>query len=246
MHKWIKGIAAGFLLSAVGAGFLFYMVWNGWILLNNPSKKQYPIRGVDVSHYQGNINWTKLGQQDIEFAYIKATEGSSHMDGMFLHNWEESAKSGLSVGAYHFFSFDSSGDTQLENFIQCLPAREDMLPPAVDVEFYGDKQLNPPDPKDVEKELRIMLEGLESRYGMTPVVYATEDSWNMYIRGRFDGYPLWIRNVKTRPDTHGLPWLFWQYTNRKRLPGYEGQEKFIDMNVFYGSEKQWETWLGKE
>lgn len=148
------------------------------------------------------------------------------------------------MGAYHFFSFDSSGDDQLAHFIECLSPGDGMLPPAVDVEFYGDKAANPPDPADVEQELVVLLEGLERQYGMVPVIYATEESWNLYIRGRFDQYPLWIRNVKTKPRTDGKQWLLWQYTNRQRLAGYEGEETFIDMNVYYGSREQWETWYG--
>lgn len=148
------------------------------------------------------------------------------------------------MGAYHFFSFDSSGKDQLAHFIQCLPPGDGMLPPAVDVEFYGDKAANPPNPADVGLELAVLLEGLERQYGMVPVIYATEESWNLYIRGRFDQYPLWIRNVKTKPRTDGKPWLLWQYTNRQRLAGYEGEETFIDMNVYYGSREQWETWYG--
>lgn len=241
-HRWLKMAAAGFILAAISVGALAYMVWNGWIQLNNPSTKQYPVRGVDVSHYQGEIDWEVLGQQNIEFAYIKATEGSSHVDEKFSQNWSESLKSGLAVGAYHFFSFDSSGGDQLTHFIQSLPARDHMLPPAVDVEFYGDKQAYPPDPDQVETELRVLLEGLREQYGLTPVIYATEESWNLYIRDRFSEYPLWIRNVKTGPQTGEEPWLIWQYTNRKRLGGYEGEEVFIDVNAFRGSREQWETW----
>ena len=85
---------------------------------------------------------------------------------------------------------------------------------------------------------------IRDRYGMVPVIYATEESWNLYIRGRFDRYPLWIRNVKTKPRTEGEPWLLWQYTNRQRLGGYEGDETFIDMNVYCGSREQWENWYG--
>ena len=225
-------IAAGVfcVMAAVLCAFYGYAVYCGLIQLNNPSKKRYPVRGVDVSHYQGEIDWDVLGQQDIDFAYIKATEGSSHVDEKFSQNWYGSHLSGLAVGAYHFFSFDSSGKDQLEHFTQCLPARDGMLPPAVDVEFYGDKAANPPNPRDVEQELAALLEGMES--------------WNLYIRGRFDRYPLWIRNVKTKPRTDGEPWLLWQYTNRQRLDGYKGDETFIDMNVFYGSREQWDNWYG--
>ena len=152
-YKWLRILAALVVMTVFAAGIMAYLIWSGRILLNNPSKTRYPVRGVDVSHYQGEIDWNVLGQQDIDFAYIKATEGSSHVDEKFSQNWSESALSGLAVGAYHFFSFDSSGKDQLAHFIQCLPGREGMLPPAVDVEFYGDKAANPPNPAEVEQEL---------------------------------------------------------------------------------------------
>lgn len=93
-----------FLLAAIvliGAAYV-YAVYHGYLMLNNPSKRQYPIAGVDLSHYQGEVDWSVLSQQDIQFAYIKATEGSSHVDSCFPYNWEEAKKTSLKYGAYHF------------------------------------------------------------------------------------------------------------------------------------------------
>lgn len=127
-----------FVIGVLGYGFCIY---NGYLLLNNPSKKQYPVSGIDLSHYQGEVDWPVLAQQNIMFAYIKATEGSSHTDARFAYNWEESGKTDLAAGAYHFFSFDSSGDTQADHFIHTVGNRSGMLPPAVDVEYYADKKV---------------------------------------------------------------------------------------------------------
>ena len=159
-YKWLRILAALVVMTVFAAGIMAYLIWSGRILLNNPSKTRYPVRGVDVSHYQGEIDWKVLGQQDIDFAYIKATEGSSHVDEKFSQNWSESALSGLAVGAYHFFSFDSSGDTQADHFIHTVGNRFGMLPPAVDVEYYADKKSNPPDPESVREQLQIMLDRL--------------------------------------------------------------------------------------
>lgn len=243
-RKRFYRIAAVVLVLLLAAGIWgAYAVWHGIIQLNHPSRNRYPIRGVDISHYQGNIDWLTLAGQGIDFAYIKATEGSSHVDGKFLENWENAGQTGLWVGAYHFFSFDSPAEGQLKNFTKTVPARPGMLPPVVDFEFYGDKKVNPPDAEEAAAQLSAMLEGLEAYYGMRPVVYATEDTWEMYLKGRFEEYPLWIRDVVSRPDTGEKDWLFWQYTNREKLKGYDGAEEFIDMNVFAGSEKEWELWL---
>ena len=71
------------------------------------------VRGVDVSQYQGEIDWDALAAQDVRFAYIKATEGSSYVDPRLAGNWAGAALAGIPAGAYHFFSFDSSGGTGL-------------------------------------------------------------------------------------------------------------------------------------
>ena len=234
----IAGIAAGVLLAALA--LLFALVWNGILLLNNPSQSQYPVRGVDVSSYQGEIDWGKLASQnDISFAFIKATEGSSYVDPNFRYNYSEAQKTGLRIGAYHFFSYDSPGETQADHFIQTVEKIDNMLPPVVDLEFYGDKEQNPPEQAAVREQLSDLLNRLEAHYGTKPIIYATEKSYELYLSGSYEDYSIWIRNVITTPTlSDGRQWTFWQYTNRARLDGYQGTEKYIDMNVFYGTAKE--------
>ncbi len=221
----------------------FLSIWNGWILLNNPSKEDYPVRGVDVSSYQGEIDWQVLAKQDIAFAFIKATEGSAHTDPRFAYNLEQAAKTQLRIGAYHFFSYDSSGKTQAEHFIATVPQMDGMLPPVVDLEFYGDYARNPPDAQAVCAQLDVMLSMLQEHYGMKPVIYATEKSYELYLAGRYDDCDIWIRNVISEPSlSDGRSWTFWQYTNRETLDGYTGEERFIDVNVFNGSAEEFEKY----
>ena len=235
MKKWIAAAAGCMLLAA---GMLGYLVYNGYILLNGRAAQRYEVRGVDVSAWQGEINWAELAAQGIDFAFIKASEGSSHVDGRFEDNWEGAGKTGIRIGAYHFFSYDSPGSTQADNFVSTVPA-EDMLPPVVDVEFYGDKEKHPPQAEDVERELRDMLARLEAHYGMRPILYATEKSYRMFLAGRFEGYDIWIRNVIGSPElSDGRAWTFWQYTNRARMAGFSGKEKYIDVNVFAGTTEE--------
>ena len=99
---------------------IFCLVWNGVVILNGFSADKYPVKGVDVSSYQGEINWEILSEQNISFAFIKATEGSSLVDKNFAYNFEEAKKTSIAVGAYHFFSYDSKGETQAENFINTV------------------------------------------------------------------------------------------------------------------------------
>lgn len=239
--KWWSILIFIFSLCVLGCGYI-YAVYHGYLLLNNPSKHQYPIRGVDVSHYQGDIDWQVLADNKIQFAYIKATEGSNHIDDKFAYNWSQAKETNLLVGAYHFFSFDSEGKTQAENFESQVSSFDGMLPPVVDVEYYADKKVNPPGEEAVREQLHIYLENIQSYYGKTPVIYSTEEVWTRYLEGHFEEYPLWIRNVITKPDIQAQ-WTFWQYTNRARLKGYVGEEQYIDMNVFAGDEEEWERWL---
>lgn len=242
-------IAAAAVCLILGTGFV-YLVYDGYIHVNSPAAGKYEIRGIDVSHYQGEIDWQALQEQKVRFAYIKATEGSSYIDERFAVNYAEGRNTSLKIGAYHFFSFDSPGLSQAEHFIDTVEDFEGMLAPAVDVEFYGNKKDNPPEPDQVERELKEYLALVEQAYERKPVIYATMESWELYIRGKFDEYPLWIRDIWKKPVLHSpeddgreYRWTFWQYTNRGRLTGFSGEEKFIDLNVFYGTEEEWQEFL---
>lgn len=241
--KHIRIIAVLVSAALVLAGTAALLVYHGVILLNNPSETEYPVRGVDVSSYQGEIDWCVLSAQDLDFAFIKATEGSSMVDPCFAYNFSEAQKCDISVGAYHFFSYDSPGVTQAENFIDAVTPFAGMLPPVVDLEFYGDKMKNPPDRESVARELNDMLSALEAHYGLKPVIYATEKSYDLYLSGAYEEYDIWIRNVLTEPNlSDGRAWTFWQYTNRDRLPGYDGEERFIDVNVFNGNREAFQQY----
>lgn len=230
----------GLAVCVILIGLLLY---NGVIFFNNPSPLQYPVKGVDVSSYQGTIDWQVLAGQGIDFAFIKATEGSSHVDSFFAINYENAKKTNLRIGAYHFFSYDSSGATQAELFIANVAPYDNMLPPVVDVEFYGDKEKNLPDKEATHRELTDLLLKLEEHYGFKPIIYATEKSYRLYIENAFEGYDIWIRNVITSPNlSDDRSWTFWQYTNRDKLEGYSGKEQYIDMNVYNGSKEQFDKY----
>ena len=117
------------------------------------------------------------------------------------------------------------------------------LVPAVDVEYYGDLRKKSPEKDKVVQDLEIFLLILEEQYQVRPVIYTTMPFYDRYLRGNFDSYPLWIRNVYTPPFGLGREWQFWQYTDTAVMECYSGEEKYIDRNVFYGTEKDLETYL---
>lgn len=202
------------------------------IKVNSCFAAAYPVHGVDVSHYQGEIDWEQFREQGVEFAFIKATEGSSFADERFEENWANAKAAGLYTGAYHFFSFDSPPASQAEHFIAVAGDLSGALPPVVDIEYYGDKREHPPEKARVVSGLQELLDALEEEYGVKPIIYTTYTVYNKYIRSGFQEYPLWIRNVYYPPVDTGRKWTFWQYSDTGKLKGAEGTEKYVDLNVF--------------
>ena len=149
----------------------------------------------------------------------------------------------MRIGAYHFFSYDSSGEMQAKNFTSTVQKTKNMLPPVIDIEFYGDKEKNLPDKKATQRELKVLLRSLENKYKMRPIIYATEKSYKLYIADDFKDYDIWIRNVFFEPTLcDGRTWTYWQYTDREKLSGYVGKEKHIDMNVYNGTMEEFKKY----
>ena len=154
--------------------------------------------GVDVSAYQADIDMNVLKEQNVSFIYIKATEGSTGRDGRFAANWENAKNAGLLSGAYHFFSYESSGKTQAENFINTVGTDlKGRLLPTVDVEYYGDKEQDPPQKEDVVRELKLYPETLEEAYGVKLLIYTRVDIYEKYLKGEFEGYKKRISSLCT-------------------------------------------------
>ena len=110
----------------------------------------------------------------------------------------------------------------------------------MDVEYYGNKEKNPPAKEDVVRELQNFLDVVEKEYGVKPMIYTTQKVYIKYIRGSFDEYPLWLRSVYYPAGlVAGENWLLWQYSDRGVLQGYKGDEKYIDLNVL-NEKKGWE------
>jgi lysozyme len=243
MKRKKLALRIGLCMLALGGAVGAVLVYRGIWQLNHPSATRYPVRGVDVSSYQGYIDWEVLAAEDLCFAFVKATEGSGHIDPYFAQNHAGALEAGLRVGAYHFFSYDSSGFTQAQNFIQAVPVTDDMLPPVVDLEFYGDYGRNPMDAADVRQILTPLLNELELHYGTKPILYVTRTSYKLYVQGYYDDYDIWIRSILGSPRLAGTDdWVFWQYTSRGKLEGYSGPERFIDINVFRGSFEEFQQY----
>jgi len=167
-----------FLVVALLIGGAFAVVTlyrHGYIRPNNPSLQDYPVRGVDVSSFQGTIDWPQLvSAGTLGFAFIKATEGAHTHDARFLQNW--TATRGLIARApYHFFSFCSGGDEQAQNFLRFLPDTGE-LPAGVDIEFAGNCQ-HRPSYAVIREQLKIFLNDVESVTRRKPIIYVNRTSY---------------------------------------------------------------------
>lgn len=235
--RWKCVLAVGAALAGAAVIVFGLLRWRGWLLFPDETRPdRWKVWGVDVSSYQGDVDWTELRRQGVEFAFIKASEGSGTVDPCFAENWTNAQAAGVMRGAYHFFSYDSPGETQADNFIAQVPLTTGALPPVVDIEFYGDKAQNPPEREEVRKLLVPLLERLETYYGQKPILYVTYRTYRLYIQGEYEDYPLWVTRPLLAPMDKN--WTFWQYSHSAHLSGYRGKEKRIDLNVFRGSLKE--------
>ena len=231
MKKFTRLILILLVLAGL-LGSAEYAIRHKLIVINDYFVKEDDTIGVDLSEYQGEVDMDVLTSQGIRFVIIKATEGSGHTDPYFAVNWENVKKTGVLAGAYHFFSFDSSAVTQAEQYIRTVGSLKGMMRPIVDIEFYADKKENPPTAEEVRREVGIFLELLENEYHVKPMIYASEEVYKKYLSGYFDEYPRWVISMYYPAFVqNGSDWLLWQYSDRGELSGFNGREKYIDLNV---------------
>lgn len=206
------------------------------------SPRHLAVHGVDVSRWQGDIDWNKLRRQGANFAYIKATDGGDHLDPMFKHNWRAANEAGLRRGAYHFFYWCRTASSQADWFIRNVPRVAGALPPVIDVEWNGESKCSQRISRArVLEKMQVFMDRLERHYGQRPIIYTAPDFYADNLEGAFENYPFWLRAVAQHPSKvyPGRKWLFWQYSGSGLSHGVSGK---IDLNVFHGSESEWRAW----
>ena len=204
----------------------------------------YAVHGIDVSKYQGEIDWRKVKRGGVAFAYIKATEGGDRIDDGYSNHWRGAKAAGIPRGAYHFYYFCRPAIEQAQWFIRHVPKERGMLPPVLDMEWNhaSPSCKKRPAPAVVRSEMKIFLDALERHYGKRPVIYTTPDFYEHNIAGHFRGETFWLRTVKAHPRVTypGRNWAFWQYTGTGVVPGVAGD---TDINAFAGSASEWRDWV---
>lgn len=217
------------------------MLW--YLLLSVPAAvgdvpyDEFPIRGIDVSAHNGDIDFRAVKSSGIEFVLMKATEGNDFKDVRFADNYREARRAGLKVGAYHFFRFDSDGVRQAINFMHSMRGRNPDLPAVVDFEEWTNPSEVPDD--TVVARLDDMLNHLRMN-GYEVLIYTNKDGYDRWVKKRFGDYPLWLCSFSRidSPDD----WVLWQYSHRGSVDGIRGR---VDMNVFRGDRAQWDEMCSK-
>lgn len=206
------------------------------------SPRDHAVHGVDVSRWQGDIDWARLRAQGANFAFIKATDGGDHLDPMFMKNWRGAHAAGLKRGAYHFFYWCRTAGEQADWFIRNVPKVEGALPPVIDVEYNGESRCRMRlSTKRVREKMQVFMDRLEAHYGQRPIIYTAPDFYRDHLDGAFPNHPFWLRAVAQHPSKvyPGRKWLFWQYSGSGLSHGVEGR---IDLNAFGGTASQWAQW----
>lgn len=232
-------LAIGIILSVVYAGLFYnYVVapfaqsWRG--MYGEADLPQgYSIRGIDISHHQGEINWTKvkgarIGDNPVSFVFIKATQGDSMVDKRYAGNIREAREAGLTCGAYHYFQPGIDAARQAQHFIRHAQLQSGDLPPVLDVEETGDLTL-----EQLRAETLKWLKIVEKRYGVRPILYTYHKFRKQFLNSRiFDNYPYWIAHYYVDSLQYEGEWKFWQHTDRGRVSGING---YVDFNSYNGS-----------
>ena len=195
----------------------------------------YRVHGIDVSHYQGDIDWkmlgqTRQGQFPIQFIFMKATEGGDYTDDRFAANFDSARVHGFVRGAYHFYNPKTDANKQADFFIQSVKLEPGDLPPVLDIEKKGK------DMKKLQADLKVWLRKVENHYGVKPIIYASYKFKTRYLNDSvFNTYPYWIAHYYVDSVRYEGDWRFWQHTDVGTLPGID--EK-VDLNVFNGSKNE--------
>ena len=193
----------------------------------------YSVRGIDISRYQGAIDWEKvkgdmIGGSSIQFVFIKATEGVSIFDPHFNDNFYKVREHGLLRGAYHYFTPSESGEKQASHFLRQVHLEEGDLPPVLDVEEIGGLSV-----KELQQQVLNWLKVVEKHYGVKPIIYSGYSFKKKYLSSpELHDYPFWIAHYYRDKLTYSGSWMFWQHTDLGDVKGINGD---VDLNIFNGS-----------
>ncbi len=191
------------------------------------------LQGVDVSHFQGTVDWATVQKNGIHFAYLKASEGLHTTDQQFARNWADTKAAGVKPGAYHFFHPNEDAVSQAQHFLNSLKSAgvdyQNALPPVLDVEIADGISRDA-----VSDGILVWLKAVETALGCKPVIYTGPTFWDQHSDESHTEYELWLADYAATPTVPDgwRRWLFWQHTPKGAVGGIDGD---VDLSMFAGS-----------
>jgi lysozyme len=236
---WFVALFLTVLLLALGA-YYFYAKrkLHGDLKGIELNYVKHPVRGIDVSHFTGKVDFARLQEQNMKFAYLRATYGLK-TDKRFEKNYENARRAEMPLGAYHYLRFELDGLKQAQHYLKKVKGKKLELPHVLDVEEWGNSFLS--NRGHVVENIRKFITEVEKKTGTTVMIYTNESGYRKYIQNEFEEQPLWICSFNNPPNIEA-EWLFWQHSHIGRMDGAEG---WLDYNVFNGNERKWKRFLQK-
>ncbi len=252
LPTWFKHVVAIGIIFIFAVSFYYYLIrpypyfWRPCYGIRGYGiclPGGYSVHGLDISHYQGNIDWLELAKSKenltpIRFIFMKATEGGDLDDKTFARNFDLARQYGFIRGAYHFFSPRTDIKKQAEFFIKNVQLKSGDFPPVLDIEIIGKNSK-----EELQGKVIYWLTRIEEHYGVKPIIYSSFKFKMDYLDNAvFDDYLYWIAHYYVNKLRFTGDWCFWQHTDKGRVPGIK---ESVDMNVFNGRLEELQRMLMK-
>lgn len=185
--------------------------------------------GIDVSGWQGNIDYSEVASSGIEIVYMKASEGTSFVDPYFNQNYTNAKANGLKVGFYHYLTARSNSEAVAEAnfFVSTISGMTPDCRLAMDFESFGNLSA-----EEINEIGLTFMQTVESLSGKEMVIYSDTSNASNIFGGGLTNYPLWVAQYEVEeptPNGNWDSWVGWQYTDAGEISGING---YVDRDRF--------------
>jgi GH25 family lysozyme M1 (1,4-beta-N-acetylmuramidase) len=198
------------------------------------------IYGIDVSHHNGDVDWSAVASSNIKFSFLKSSEGINYIDPSFQKNLSGALGQGLVTGAYHFFHPNIDPARQASHFLSTFDNKLEILT-ALDLEWTGtpnewDGIIN----EDICERVRDFLNYVKTYTGRFPIIYFSPSFFSQYLSSLYTGdLKTWVAKYGDTPPSN---YDIWQYSEKGVIIGIDGNG--VDLDRFEGTFEDLQTLAG--